>query len=41
MAVQADCVIVGAGPCGLFQVFELGLLDLKAHVIDALPKAGG
>src|SRR5689334_8807846 len=41
MAVQTDCVIVGAGPCGLFQVFELGLLDLKAHVIDALPKAGG
>jgi thioredoxin reductase (NADPH) len=41
MVVQADCVIVGAGPCGLFQVFELGLLDLKAHVIDALPKAGG
>jgi len=41
MAVQADCVIVGAGPCGLFQVFELGLLDLKAHVIDALPNAGG
>src|SRR5690349_14390920 len=41
MAIQTDCVIVGAGPCGLFQVFELGLLDLKAHVIDALPKAGG
>jgi thioredoxin reductase (NADPH) len=39
--VQADVVIIGAGPCGLFQVFELGLLDLKAHVIDALPKAGG
>ena len=41
MVVQTDCVIVGAGPCGLFQVFELGLLDMKAHVIDALPKAGG
>jgi len=41
MAVHTDCVIVGAGPCGLFQVFELGLLDLKAHVIDALPKPGG
>src|SRR5688500_16512285 len=40
-AVQTDVVIVGAGPCGLFQVFELGLLDLKAHVIDALPKPGG
>ncbi|MGH8630944.1 MAG: NAD(P)/FAD-dependent oxidoreductase, partial [Burkholderiales bacterium] len=41
MAVQTDCVIVGAGPCGLFQVFELGLLGLRAHVIDALPKPGG
>jgi thioredoxin reductase (NADPH) len=41
MAVQTDCVIIGAGPCGLFQVFELGLLGLKAHVIDALPKPGG
>jgi thioredoxin reductase (NADPH) len=41
MAVQADCVIVGAGPCGLFQVFELGLLGLKAHLVDALPKPGG
>lgn len=41
MSVQTDCVIVGAGPCGLFQVFELGLLALKAHVIDNLPKPGG
>jgi thioredoxin reductase (NADPH) len=41
MAIQTDVVIVGAGPCGLFQVFELGLLDLKAHLVDALPKAGG
>jgi thioredoxin reductase (NADPH) len=41
MAVQTDCVIVGAGPCGLFQVFELGLLGLRAHVVDALPKPGG
>ncbi|MDR3415777.1 MAG: NAD(P)/FAD-dependent oxidoreductase [Nevskia sp.] len=39
--IQSDVVIVGAGPCGLFQVFELGLLDLRAHVIDALPVAGG
>ena len=39
--IQTDCVIVGAGPCGLFQVFELGLLGMKAHVVDALPKAGG
>jgi thioredoxin reductase (NADPH) len=41
MAVETDCVIVGAGPCGLFQVFELGLLAMKAHVVDALPKPGG
>ena len=34
-------MIVGAGPVGLFQVFELGLLEIKAHVIDSLPYAGG
>jgi thioredoxin reductase (NADPH) len=39
--IETDVVIVGAGPCGLFQVFELGLLDLRAHVIDALPIIGG
>ncbi len=38
---HADAVIIGAGPVGLFQVFELGLLEIKAHVIDALPEAGG
>jgi thioredoxin reductase (NADPH) len=37
----ADAAIIGAGPVGLFQVFELGLLDIKAHVIDSLPEAGG
>jgi thioredoxin reductase (NADPH) len=36
-----DVVIVGAGPVGLFQVFELGLLDLKAHVVDSMPLVGG
>lgn len=41
MSIETDVVIVGAGPCGLFQVFELGLLDLHAHVIDALPQVGG
>ncbi len=41
MTIQTDVVIVGAGPCGLFQVFELGLLDLRAQVIDALPIIGG
>jgi thioredoxin reductase (NADPH) len=39
--IEADAVIVGAGPVGLFQVFELGLLDVKAHVIDSLPHPGG
>ena len=36
-----DVMIIGAGPCGLFAVFELGLLDLKCHLIDILDKAGG
>lgn len=39
--IHTDVVIVGAGPCGLFQVFELGLLGLGAHVVDALPAPGG
>jgi thioredoxin reductase (NADPH) len=39
--IVTDAVIIGAGPCGLFAVFELGLLDIKAHVIDILPKVGG
>ncbi|MBL6751018.1 MAG: NAD(P)/FAD-dependent oxidoreductase [Nevskia sp.] len=39
--IETDVVIVGAGPCGLFQVFELGLLDLRAHVVDALAVPGG
>ena len=38
---QTDAVIIGAGPVGLFQVFELGLLEIKAHVIDSLPAPGG
>ncbi len=41
MSIQTDAVIVGAGPCGLFQVFELGLLGLNAHVVDALDVIGG
>jgi thioredoxin reductase (NADPH) len=40
-AIQADVVIVGAGPCGLFQIFELGLLGVHAHVIDSLKHPGG
>jgi thioredoxin reductase (NADPH) len=39
--IETDAVIVGAGPVGLFQVFELGLLEIKAHVIDLLPYPGG
>src|SRR6516162_6608322 len=39
--VQTDALIIGAGPVGLFAVFELGLLDIKAHVIDILDKPGG
>ena len=37
----ADAVIIGAGPCGLFQVFELGLLGISAHVVDSLAHPGG
>lgn len=39
--IETDAVIVGAGPVGLFQVFELGLLEIKAHIIDSLPYPGG
>lgn len=41
MTIQTDVVIIGAGPVGLFQIFELGLLGIKAHVIEALDKPGG
>ena len=40
-AIETDVVIIGAGPVGLFAVFELGLLDMKAHLIDILDKPGG
>jgi thioredoxin reductase (NADPH) len=39
--IQTDAVIVGAGPVGLFQIFELGLLEIKAHIIDSLAYPGG
>ncbi|TGW04653.1 NAD(P)/FAD-dependent oxidoreductase, partial [Mesorhizobium sp. M2D.F.Ca.ET.145.01.1.1] len=39
--ISTDVLIVGAGPVGLFAVFELGLLDLKCHLIDILDKPGG
>jgi len=41
MPIKTDVVIIGAGPAGLFQVFELGLLDIRAHVVDSLPRPGG
>jgi thioredoxin reductase (NADPH) len=41
MTIKTDAVIIGAGPSGLFQVFELGLLDIHAHVIDSLAHVGG
>jgi thioredoxin reductase (NADPH) len=39
--IRTDALIIGAGPVGLFAVFELGLLDIKAHLVDILDKAGG
>jgi thioredoxin reductase (NADPH) len=39
--IKTDVVIIGAGPIGLFAVFELGLLDMKTHLIDILDKIGG
>ncbi len=39
--IETDVIIIGAGPVGLFAVFELGLLGLKAHVVDILNRAGG
>lgn len=39
--IKTDVLIIGAGPCGLFAVFELGLLDMKAHLVDILDKIGG
>jgi len=41
MTIQTDALIIGAGPCGLFQVFELGLLGIKADIVDTLPAIGG
>jgi len=41
MTIQTDVIIAGAGPVGLFQIFELGLLGLRAHVIEALDRPGG
>lgn len=39
--IKTDAIVVGAGPVGLFAIFELGLLDIKCHLIDILDRAGG
>ena len=39
--IECDALVVGAGPCGLFQIFELGLLGISAHSVDSLQHAGG
>ncbi len=39
--IETDAVVIGAGPVGLFQVFELGLLEIRAHVVDSLAEVGG
>ena len=39
--IETDALIVGAGPVGLFQAFQLGLLEIACHLVDALPHAGG
>src|ERR1700760_2956330 len=39
--VETDVAIIGAGPIGLFAVFELGLLDMRAHLVDILDRPGG
>ena len=39
--IKTDCLIIGAGPVGLFAVFELGILGLDSHVVDNLDKIGG
>lgn len=41
MPIKTDALIIGAGPCGLFEIFELGLLGIKAEIVDSLPTIGG
>ena len=40
-AIKTDVVIIGAGPVGLFTIFECGMMRLKCHVVDALEMVGG
>ena len=39
--IETDALVIGAGPVGLYQVFQLGLQEIQAHVIDVLPEVGG
>ncbi|HEY2256104.1 MAG TPA: NAD(P)-binding protein, partial [Variovorax sp.] len=39
--VETDALIIGAGPVGLFQAFQLGLLEISCHIVDAQARAGG
>ena len=39
--IQTDILIIGAGPVGLFTVFEAGLMQLRCHIIDSIPQPGG
>ncbi len=39
--IETDALIIGAGPVGLFQAFQLGLLEISSHIVDSLPAAGG
>ena len=39
--IKSDIIIIGAGPVGLFAIFEAGLMQLKCHLIDAIPQPGG
>ena len=39
--IETQALIIGAGPAGLFAAFELGLMGISAHIVDALPYAGG
>jgi thioredoxin reductase (NADPH) len=41
MTIETDALVIGAGPCGLFQVFELGLLGIHVDLVDSLPAVGG
>src|SRR6188768_2854495 len=39
--IETDALIIGAGPIGLFQAFQLGLLEISCHIVDTLPHPGG